>query len=83
MNQTVRSRCSVPTKPFELTAQAPRVDPRNSWKELLQLKIVSEGAICVRFRVLSDCLDEGGIILESVVAKVDIAIPSSDVQVPR
>jgi hypothetical protein len=41
------------------------------WKELPQLKLNSEGANYLRFRVAEDAPAPGGLLIESIAAKVE------------
>ncbi|HET6328447.1 MAG TPA: hypothetical protein VFG04_27440, partial [Planctomycetaceae bacterium] len=47
-----------------------------------QLKTISEGANYLRFRVLSDEPSRGGLLVESVVAQIDLNVPPEK-SVPR
>jgi hypothetical protein len=49
---------------------------------LPQLKAISEGANYLRFRVLSDEPNHGGLLVESVEAKIDLSVPAEGA-VPR
>ncbi len=49
---------------------------------LPQLRAISEGANYLRLRVLSDEPRQGGLMVESVAAKVDLNVPP-EIDVPR
>jgi len=49
---------------------------------LPQLKAISEGANYLRFRVLGDEPNHGGLLVESVEAKIDLSVPAESA-VPR
>jgi hypothetical protein len=53
------------------------------WKVVPQLRVISEGANYLRFRVLSDHPTAGGILIESVEARVDQNVAAESSGVPR
>jgi len=51
------------------------------WKELPQLRILTEGANYLRFRTLANGATPGGIRIESVAARVELVKPATDATV--